>query len=58
MSMDDYLLEQCRRRNVALRIVDGDIEIEFDRNRPPHDLIEQLRVHKARSFVRCCVFAW
>ena len=40
------MLEQCRRRNVTLQIVDGDIEIEFDRANPPHDLIEQLRVYK------------
>ena len=45
--MGDYLLEQCRRRNVTLRLDgEGDIEVEFDRAAPPHDLLVQLRAYK------------
>jgi hypothetical protein len=46
MSMGSYLIEACRRRGIMLQVVDGGIEIEFDRINPPHDLIEQLRLYK------------
>jgi hypothetical protein len=46
MSMGSYLIEACRRRGITLQVVDGEIEVEFDRTNPPYDLIEQLRQHK------------
>ena len=47
MSIADYLLEQCRRRGVPIKVVGDDLEIEFDRANPPHELISDLRVYKA-----------
>jgi hypothetical protein len=45
MSTADYLLEQCQRRGVAIKVVGDDLEIEFAN--PPHDLINDLRLYKA-----------
>jgi hypothetical protein len=51
--MGAHLIEQCRRHNVTLRVDDdGDIEVEFDQIKPPHDLIVQLRFYKA-DVIRC-----
>jgi len=48
MSLADYLLQQCQRRGVAIKVVGDELEVEFDRANPQHDLINDLRAVQSR----------